>query len=93
MQASSFLNSSTAMTNLHRLQNKTSLLIISLMDVGIFPQYSDSSWQLGQRANKCFIPNSSVIFIIGVCQHSILEQSRNHTSAKKHEIIIGRNTT
>ncbi len=57
-----FLNSSTETTNLHILQNNTSLFTISLNDVGIFPQYSELLSQFGQHASNCFMPNSFVRF-------------------------------
>ncbi len=49
-------------TNLQFLQNKTSLFAKVLIEVGIIPQYRESSSQLGHFARSFIIPNSFLRF-------------------------------
>lgn len=74
--------SSTDTTNLQPLQNNTSLSAKDLIEVGIVPQYNESSLQLGQQAKSFIIPNSFFSFIIIIEFSDILETSRNYTSDK-----------
>ena len=74
--------SSTATTNLQSLQNNTSLSAKDLIEVGIVPQYNESSLQLGQQAKSFIIPNSFFSFIFIIEFSDILETSRNYTRGK-----------